>query len=65
MAFESMHAFWSMGGYAFYVWLSFGIAVAVMGANIITARWAYRDMLLRLKTFYANEADNAKDITTP
>ncbi len=30
-----MSEFWNMGGYAFYVWTSYGIAFVVLLANII------------------------------
>ena len=30
MQFESLADFWAMGGYAFYVWLSFGVALLAM-----------------------------------
>lgn len=38
-----MQEFWDMGGYAAYVWSSYGLAVAVLGANIV---WPY--MRLRM-----------------
>ncbi|MCP3429866.1 heme exporter protein CcmD, partial [Opacimonas viscosa] len=31
MQFESWQAFWHMGGYAFYVWTSFGVTFLAMG----------------------------------
>ena len=30
MYFESLAAFWQMGGYALYVWLSFGISYVLL-----------------------------------
>lgn len=27
--------FWNMGGYAFYVWTSYGLALLVLAANVI------------------------------
>jgi heme exporter protein D len=32
----SLEQFFSMGGYAFYVWMSYGIAALVLIANLIT-----------------------------
>ncbi len=31
----SLEQFFSMGGYAFYVWTSYGIALVVLGLNLI------------------------------
>lgn len=36
MQFESWQAFWNMGGYALYVWLSFGLTLFVMVALTIS-----------------------------
>lgn len=35
MQFDSFAAFWSMGGYAFYVWLSYGVCALAMLALVI------------------------------
>jgi len=31
----SLEQFFSMGGYAFYVWTSYGIALGILGLNLI------------------------------
>ena len=31
--------FWAMGGYAFYIWLSYAITLAVLGWNILATLW--------------------------
>lgn len=36
MQFDSWQAFWNMGGYALYVWLSFGLTLLVMVALTIS-----------------------------
>ncbi len=37
--------FFHMGGYAFYVWMSYGIALIVLGANIIVPLRVHRRLL--------------------
>lgn len=41
-AFSSFSAFLSMGGYAFYVWLSVVVAVAAFGLLTLQALWRRR-----------------------
>ena len=43
-----MAAFLDMGGYAVFVWSSFGLAAATMAFNIISARRHMRITLARL-----------------
>ena len=38
MQFDSISDFFNMGGYAFYVWLSYGITLACFGLLIILSR---------------------------
>jgi heme exporter protein CcmD len=40
-------AFWSMGGYARYVWPCFALALAVLGWNLWSARRFHERALLR------------------
>ena len=40
MPFDSWQAFWEMGGYGFYVWLSFAVTLLVMTGLIVEARIA-------------------------
>ena len=44
-----MSEFFAMGGYAGYVWSSFGITAVVMLANVFVARRAHRQMLMTLR----------------
>jgi heme exporter protein D len=41
--------FWSMGGYALYVWGSFGAALAVFAWNVVAPRLERRAVLRRLR----------------
>lgn len=39
MKFESWSAFWAMGGYGFYVWLSFAVTLLVLlGQVVVTVK---------------------------
>ncbi len=40
--------FWSMGGYALYVWGSYGLAAVVFAWNVIAVRAGRRAMQRRL-----------------
>jgi heme exporter protein D len=44
----SVEEFLHMGGYAFYVWTSYGIAAAVLIANAIAPIYARRELERRL-----------------
>ena len=50
MSWESWSQFWSMGGYAVYVWGSVGVTALLMALEVLQARWAHRAMLKQLKT---------------
>ncbi len=41
--------FFDMGGYAFFVWTSYGITLIVMVANIIAPIMRRRKVILRIK----------------
>jgi heme exporter protein D len=41
--------FFNMGGYAFYVWGSFGVALLSMGVEVLLLRRRKRDLLRRAK----------------
>lgn len=43
----SWSRFFDMGGYAFYVWGSFGVALALMGAEVLLLRRRRKRALLR------------------
>jgi heme exporter protein D len=51
-----MSDFWQMGGYAAYVWGSYGAAVVVFAWNVLSIRAARRDAQRRL-----SEVDEAAD----
>ena len=38
MNWDSWSDFWAMGGYAFYVWGSYGVTAAVLAAEIFALR---------------------------
>ena len=44
-----MSEFLDMGGYAFYVWGSYGAMLATLAWNLVAPRAARRDVLRRLK----------------
>ena len=46
-----MSNFWHMGGYAFYVWTSYGISAVVLGLGVLKPLWQHKQTLrgLRLK----------------
>ena len=45
MQFESLADFINMGGYAFYVWLSFGVTFAAMAIIAIQSLIKHRNLL--------------------
>lgn len=49
MIFESWLQFWDMGGYAAFVWSSYGIAAVVVLANIIAPVIAHRRLKRRIR----------------
>lgn len=44
-----MNEFFYMGGYGFYVWLSYGVTAAVLLANLFWARARQRQVLEALR----------------
>ena len=53
--FESLQAFLEMGGHGFYVWLSYGIGLAVLGYNIFSSYAVRKNAELRAKKFIARQ----------
>ncbi|KAA0015845.1 heme exporter protein CcmD [Salinicola corii] len=49
MAFDSLAAFLTMGGYAKYVWPAWGLAVLIIAGFTLWARFERRQLLQRLK----------------
>ena len=47
--FESISAFLAMGGYGFYVWLSYGVTIAAMGILIWLSRREQKAILNQAK----------------
>jgi heme exporter protein D len=48
MMFNSFAEFLAMGGYAFYVWGSYGLTLIVLLANIIIPIWQRKQLLRSL-----------------
>jgi len=46
---ESWQQFWAMGGYASFVWSSYGIAAVVVLGNIIIPVMAHRRLVRRIR----------------
>ncbi len=45
MQFESFSAFLNMGGYGFYVWLSFGVSTALILALIVSSLIGHKQVI--------------------
>ncbi|MCR3963273.1 heme exporter protein CcmD [Aeromonas veronii] len=56
MHFASFSDFMAMGGYAFYVWLSFGLTLVCLVGIIISTRMKTRSLLAELRSKQAREA---------
>lgn len=52
-----MADFLNMGGYAFYVWSSFGIATAIILFNIIEPILHHKNALQEADDFYSEESE--------
>lgn len=37
-----------MGGYGFFVWLSFGVSLVAMLLLVVESRWAYRQLFIKM-----------------
>ena len=61
MQWLSVADFFNMGGYAFYVWGSFGITALVVVAEIWQVRMQRREILRKL----LNETDSQPNSTHP
>ncbi len=49
MIWESWDAFWAMGGYALYVWGSFGVTLACIAGEMWLVRRQRRQVVSRLR----------------
>ncbi|AHV35915.1 heme exporter protein CcmD [Aeromonas enteropelogenes] len=56
MHFASFSDFLAMGGYAFYVWLSFGLTLLCLVGIVISTRMKTRSLLGELRSKQAREA---------
>lgn len=52
-----MNAFFSMGGYAFYVWSAYGLAVIILLSNIFIPIWQHRKIIRHLALRSTREKD--------
>ncbi len=50
MQFESWADFWAMGGYAFYVWLSFGVALVAMLLITVSSALEHKRLVKQVTT---------------
>lgn len=49
MQFETVRAFFEMGGYGFYVWLSFGVSFAAMAGLVVETRISRKKLKQHVK----------------
>lgn len=56
MQFDSWSDFWQMGGYALYVWLSFGITFIVMLGVVLESITTHRKLLKAVKIEQARQS---------
>ncbi|MCP3427741.1 heme exporter protein CcmD [Opacimonas viscosa] len=57
MAFSSFSEFWAMGGYGFFVWLSYGISALAVVLYIVFVRVQNKKIMT---DFYAQQARDAR-----
>ena len=55
MQFSSLGEFLTMGGYGFYVWLSYGSCMFVMIGILLLSKWSHRNTLNHIKVQLARE----------
>lgn len=48
MAFDSFSEFLAMGGYGFFVWLSFGVTFIAMLAIVIESKITYKNLFIQV-----------------
>ncbi len=56
MKFDSWSAFWAMGGYGFYVWLSFGLTIFALLALVMSTLTTRKSLLRAVKQKQARAA---------
>ena len=52
MAFDTLDAFWAMGGHGPYVWVSYGVWFITIGALLLQSVVVRRRFYARLRQFY-------------
>jgi heme exporter protein D len=55
MQFDTISAFFAMGGYAFYVWLSYGVTALAIVLLIILSKQKHKNTLLAINQRYTRE----------
>lgn len=56
MKFDSWSEFWAMGGYGFYVWLSFGLTIFALVALVVSTITTKKSLLRAVKQKQARAA---------
>ncbi|GHA27081.1 heme exporter protein CcmD [Oceanisphaera arctica] len=56
MKFDSWSAFWAMGGYGFYVWLSFALTIFALLALVVSTMTTRKSLLRAVKQKQARAA---------
>lgn len=56
MQFDSWQAFWTMGGYGFFVWLAFGVSFCALAAIWIDSVWAKKRLIKKVQAEQARKA---------
>ena len=56
MKFDSWSEFWAMGGYGFYVWLSFGLTIFALVALLVSTITTRKSLLRAVKQKQARAA---------
>lgn len=56
MQFSSLSEFFAMGGYGFFVWLSYSVGLFVLIGMWLVSRRSHKAQLQRLADFYQREA---------
>ncbi|WP_426359926.1 heme exporter protein CcmD [Pseudocolwellia sp. HL-MZ19] len=55
MQFDNINAFFDMGGYGFYVWLSYGVTALAIILLIILSKQKHKNTLLAINQRYTRE----------
>lgn len=58
MSFESFNEFLAMGGHGLYVWLSYGIALAIVVINLVEPMLARKQLITDLVRRFRRESSN-------